>query len=67
MSVYLMLFDSLTAGVSVFSPPRGKVSVMRIMTGIFALVRALPSASLHLDSLSRGSGGRGTREARTVF
>lgn len=40
---------------------------MRIMTGIFALVRALPSASLHLDTLSRGSGGRETREVQTVF
>lgn len=67
VTVYLMLFDSPTTGASVFSPPRGKVPVMRIMTGIFALVRALPSASLHLDTLSGGSGGRETREAQTAF
>lgn len=62
-----MPFDSLTTGVSVFSPPWGKVLVMRIMTGILTLVRALPSASLHLDTLSRGSGGQKLGEARKIF
>lgn len=65
--IKLMPFDSLTTGVSVFSPPWGKVLVMRIMTGILTLVRALPSASLHLDTLSRGSGGRKLGEARKIF